>query len=57
MFLQSEIILKQKTTINHLLYIFAMTIVSIHFHDFQLDLSVVFLKLIMFFISGVCEQV
>ena len=52
--LQSEIVLKQKNN-NYLLYIFAATIASIHFHGFPLDLSVVLLKL-MLFISGVCEQ-
>ena len=42
---------------NYLLYIFLITIASIHFHGFPLDLSVVLLKLtICFFISGVCEQ-
>ena len=42
---------------NFLLYIFLITIASIHFHGFPLDLSVVLLKLtICFFISGVCEQ-
>ena len=51
--LQSEIVLKQKN--NYLLYIFAATIASIHFHGFPLDLSAVLLKL-MLFISGVCEQ-
>ena len=54
MFLQSEIVLKQKNN-NYLLYIFATTIAFIHFHGFPLDLSVVLLKL-MFFISGVCDQ-
>ena len=48
MFLQSEIVSKQKTTINYLLYIFVVTIAFIHFHGFPLDLSVVLSKLTMF---------
>ena len=54
-FSQSEIVLKQKTTNNYLLYIFVITIASIHFDGFPLDLSpVVLLKLmICFLISGV----
>ena len=46
MFLQSEIVFKQKTTINYLLYIFVIIIASIHFHGFAIDLSVVLLKLV-----------
>ena len=56
MFLESEIVLKKQTTINYLLHIFFIIMASIHYHGFPLDLSVVLLKLIMFFISGVCEQ-
>ena len=47
-FLQSEIVLKQKTTINYLLYIFVIIIASIHFHGFPLDLSAFLSKLTCF---------
>ena len=54
-FLQSEIALKQKTTNNYLLYIFVITIASINFHDFSLDMSpAVLLKLIICFFSSRC---
>ena len=49
-FLQCEIVLKQKATNNYLLYIFAITIASIHIHGFSQDLSpAVSLKLMFFF--------
>ena len=38
-FSQSEIVLKQKTTNNYLLYVYlCQNIASIHFHGFLLDL-------------------
>ena len=53
--LQRELVLKQKTTNNYLLYIFLITTAFIHFHCFLLDISpAVLLKfLICFFISSV----
>ena len=40
-----------------MLYIFAITIASIHFHDFPLDLSpVVLLKLIICFLSQMFQH-
>ena len=42
-FSQSEIVLKQRTTNNYLLSIFVITIASIYFHGFPLDISTVVL--------------
>ena len=38
-FLQSEVVLKQKTVSNYLQYIFVITIASIHFHGFPVHPS------------------
>ena len=53
-FSQIEIVLKQKTANNYLLYIFVVTIASFDFHSFPLDLSpIVLLKLIICFLTQV----
>ena len=53
-FSQIEMVLKQKTANNYLLYIFVVTIASFDFHSFPLDLSpIVLLKLIICFLSQV----
>ena len=58
---QSEVVLKQKTASNYLLYIFVIITASINFYGFPLDLPpVVLLNLICFFISGaslICTNV
>ena len=53
-FFYKVIVLKQKTTNNFMLYIFVISIASIHFHDFLLDLSPVLLKLIICFFNLYC---